>query len=84
MKRLIVRAIAMLLLCSGALPADARGFAHHRYLASPRSDERSLVEHRHYRNTEGVIVHSPAHSRGNVAPEGASARCADGSWSFSP
>jgi hypothetical protein len=42
-----------------------------------------LVEDRHYRNSDGTFVHSPAHTDTGTAPSGASAQCRDGSYSFS-
>lgn len=49
--------------------------------ASP--DESALVEHGHYTNKQGQTVHSPAHSKDGKAPAGASAKCGDGTFSFS-
>lgn len=46
-------------------------------------DENSLLEHRHYRNSDGTSVHSPSHTRSGQAPAGATAKCGDGSFSFS-
>ena len=37
--------------------------------------------HHYYRNSSGQLVHSPVHAR--RAPSGASARCGDGTYSFS-
>ena len=45
--------------------------------------ESQLVEHRHYTNSDGHLVHSPAHTTTGHAPAGASARCGDGTYSFS-
>jgi hypothetical protein len=42
-----------------------------------------LVEDGHYRNSDGAIVHSPAHTDTGTAPSGASAQCRDGTYSFS-
>jgi hypothetical protein len=42
-----------------------------------------LVEDGHYRNVDGAVVHSPAHTDTGAAPAGASAQCRDGSFSFS-
>ncbi len=36
----------------------------------------------YYRNTDGVCVHRPVKSNGSV-PQGATAQCRDGSYSFS-
>lgn len=46
-------------------------------------DEAQLQEHGHYRNVNGNSVHSPAHSRTGGPPAGASAKCGDGTYSFS-
>jgi hypothetical protein len=36
----------------------------------------------HYRNSDGVCVHRPVKNQGGV-PQGATAQCGDGSYSFS-
>lgn len=41
-----------------------------------------LSNNRHYINSDGRVVHSPAHSSGGV-PAGATAVCGDGTYSFS-
>jgi len=41
-----------------------------------------LSNDRHYTNVDGQSVHSPAYSSGRV-PAGATAQCADGTYSFS-
>ncbi|ATJ92649.1 hypothetical protein CIW82_13350 [Acetobacter tropicalis] len=46
-------------------------------------DETQLQEHGHYRNSDGTSVHSPAHTHSGQAPAGATAKCGDGSFSFS-
>ena len=49
-----------------------------------RPDERLLVEHNCYRNSNGNEWHSPAHPKNpNYVPPGATATCRDGSYSFS-
>ena len=45
--------------------------------------ESQLVEHGHYINRSGVTVRSPTHTVNGQAPAGASARCGDGTFSFS-
>jgi hypothetical protein len=60
-------------------PAERKQATHPR--AEP--DEAQLVSHRHYKATNGNTVHSPSMTKGDVAPAGASAKCRDGSWSFS-
>ena len=51
--------------------------------ASAASAPPRLIEQGHYRNSNGVMVHSPAHTDTGAAPAGASAQCRDGSYSFS-
>jgi hypothetical protein len=50
---------------------------------APVPNESQLVEHGHYVNKDGVEVHSPAHSKTAAPPEGATAQCRDGTYSFS-
>ncbi|WP_287881484.1 DUF3761 domain-containing protein [Aquitalea sp.] len=45
--------------------------------------EAQLIEHGSYTNKDGNSVHSPAHSKSGQAPRGATAKCRDGSYSFS-
>jgi hypothetical protein len=42
-----------------------------------------LIEQGSYTNTDGQLVHRPAHTVNNQIPAGASAQCRDGSYSFS-
>ncbi|HEY6330434.1 MAG TPA: DUF3761 domain-containing protein [Blastocatellia bacterium] len=49
-------------------------------LALPVSASHRHRRH-HYRNSSGNLVHSPVHAR--KAPAGATAKCADGTFSFS-
>lgn len=51
--------------------------------APQEPDEQALLAHGHYRNKQGEEVHSPAKTKSGQAPAGASARCADGTFSFS-
>lgn len=46
-------------------------------------DEANLSNHNAYTNRDGNTVHAPARSLSGKAPEGATARCRDGSYSFS-
>lgn len=47
-------------------------------------DETKLESHQHYHSQrDGCDVHGPAKSRDGGKPEGASAKCRDGTWSFS-
>ncbi len=50
---------------------------------APTPDEADLSNHETYRNRDGETVHAPAHSRSGKTPEGATARCRDGTYSFS-
>ncbi|SDE30672.1 DUF3761 domain-containing protein [Paraburkholderia lycopersici] len=69
-------ATLLTLLCVAA-PA----FAFQPTYATP--DETDLDNHHSYQNRSGDTVHSPAHSRSGRVPEGASAQCRDGTYSFS-
>ncbi|QGZ42379.1 uncharacterized protein DUF3761 [Pseudoduganella flava] len=46
-------------------------------------NEQDLQQHGHYRNSKGDDVHSPAASKSGKVPDGASAQCRDGTYSFS-
>lgn len=47
-------------------------------------DEIPLESHQHYHSrSDGCDVHGPAKTRDGAKPEGASAKCRDGTWSFS-
>jgi len=46
-------------------------------------DESDLDNHHSYTNHDGQAIHSPAHSRSGAVPQGASAQCRDGAYSFS-
>ena len=73
----ITRFAATLLTLCVAAPA----FAFQPASATP--DENDLDNHHSYQNRDGDTVHSPAHSRSGRVPEGASAQCRDGTYSFS-
>ena len=51
-------------------------------IASTTQDN-GLSNNNYYTNTDGNSVHSPAYSDSNTAPEGATAQCNDGTYSFS-
>ncbi|WP_244815113.1 DUF3761 domain-containing protein [Caballeronia sp. Lep1P3] len=63
-----------------AAPAHAYSHDAYRYQQPGESD---LDNHGHYVNRDGNVVHSPAHARSGAVPEGASAQCRDGTFSFS-
>lgn len=46
-------------------------------------NEAELLSHRHYKAKDGHEVHSPARSTHDQLPAGASAKCRDGTYSFS-
>ncbi|WP_082508368.1 DUF3761 domain-containing protein [Burkholderia sp. Leaf177] len=46
-------------------------------------NESDLDNHQTYQNHDGQTVHSPARSRSGAIPDGATAQCRDGTWSFS-
>ena len=48
----------------------------------PRTDVH-LIEKGSYINHDGLTIHRPAHTDSGLPPPGASAQCADGSFSFS-
>ncbi|MFL9905064.1 DUF3761 domain-containing protein [Paraburkholderia sp. RL17-337-BIB-A] len=53
------------------------------YVAPGSPDESNLSNHNTYTNRDGNAVHAPARSLSGKAPEGATARCRDGTYSFS-
>jgi hypothetical protein len=78
-----MRAIASMAVIAFALSSS---LVHAR---SPASDvwaqpnESDLTTHGHYVNKSGQEVHSPAKTKSGAVPTGASAKCADGTYSFS-
>lgn len=74
-------ALLALLAALAFQPALAKQSRYPDTHSSPQ--ESQLIEHGSYTNSDGKRVHSPAHTRNGKAPEGASARCRDGSYSFS-
>lgn len=46
-------------------------------------DESELTSHGHYVNKSGQEVHSPAKAKNGGVPAAASAKCSDGTYSFS-
>lgn len=71
--------LAALALTFATGTADARHYAHrthHTYGSYGWAGDRE-----YYTNVSGHSVHRP--TRSSMAPSGATARCGDGSWSFS-
>ncbi|AXE93677.1 DUF3761 domain-containing protein [Paraburkholderia sp. DD10] len=67
-------AVALLFSASSAFAYVAPG-------TSP--DESNLSNHDSYTNRDGNTVHAPARSLSGKVPQGATARCRDGTYSFS-
>jgi len=81
MKRVV--AVGLLLLALGAFAKPSVPASAPHPAASAPWNESQLVEHRSYVNSSGQVVHSPAHTVSGKAPQGATAQCGDGSYSFS-
>lgn len=83
---LLIHWLSACALIIGAQPALARQSAPPASAASGAAhdpNEAQLQGHGHYVNKSGRVVHSPAHSVNGTAPDGASAKCGDGTYSFS-
>jgi hypothetical protein len=77
-------ALAFLLgIAAAKPPAPPPSAASASSSAHATSQESQLAEHGQYTNRSGVVVHSPAHSISGQPPTGASAKCRDGTFSFS-
>ena len=74
------RGLARLAL-AGAVLLGLAGGASARDYREP--DESILDRHGHYRSHDGSEVHRPAKTRDGAKPAGATAKCRDGTWSFS-
>lgn len=69
-----------------SLPRAARRIAVALAIAAlppAAGGEADLDRHDTYRNRDGETVHALAHSKSGRVPEGATARCRDGAYSFS-
>ncbi len=80
--RKVLLPIAFAIILPIALPAP---MAVARTSTQPwtQPDESDLNSHRHYRDKDGDEVHSPAKTQSGAVPPDASAKCADGTYSFS-
>jgi len=67
--------------CIAGTPVLADDSQAHK--ASAAVDENKLKEHGSYVNKKGEDVHSPAHTKDGSRPSGATAKCGDGTYSFS-
>ncbi len=67
------------------IPPPTKAPAPTQYVAPTTAQQQSggLSNDRYYTNTAGNEVHAPAYSNDGSVPAGASARCADGTYSFS-
>ncbi|UOB55965.1 DUF3761 domain-containing protein [Burkholderia pyrrocinia] len=74
--------IALLVACA-ALPPSAQAYRAPPGYGNGYGNEADLDRHDTYRNRDGETVHAPAHSKSGRVPDGASARCRDGTYSFS-
>jgi hypothetical protein len=81
----LARAFACVAFIAAGIAVTPRANAYqgnaHQYQSQP--DESDLDNHGHYTNRDGNAVHSPARSRSGAVPQGATAQCRDGSYSFS-
>jgi hypothetical protein len=76
-------AVAALVVANVAWTPVAFAYRGNQYQYQPQPDESDLDNHGHYVNRDGNTVHSPAHTRSGAVPQGATAQCRDGSYSFS-
>lgn len=83
--RRVLLACALAALLAPSLPSARPAVAASAVPASASASATTphLVEDGHYRNSDGNVVHSPAHTDTGAVPAGASAQCRDGSFSFS-
>lgn len=84
MKNLLLALITSALLLG--IPASAQYQAPASTQAQTKQvepDENKLTTHGHYANKAGQTVHSPSKTVDNKIPQGASAKCGDGTFSFS-
>jgi hypothetical protein len=76
-----MREFLFFLLLIVVFPAEAGGPRKELIPGVPVEDQ--LQQHGSYLNAKGETVHAPSTSGTGGAPDGATARCADGSYSFS-
>ncbi len=82
MKGIAVKTVRFLSAAAVALLLSLSSGSAFAYVA-PAPDEANLSNHNTYTNRDGNTVHAPARSLSGKAPEGATARCRDGTYSFS-
>lgn len=81
MRLLKIISLAVALACASASPNAVAAPSVERAAASAASKASCGADH--YRNIAGRCVHRPTRTPGDRAPAGASARCRDGTYSFS-
>lgn len=82
--RLTALIAATFLFCGQAYAlVDDSGQYQQKQTQKSQPNEAQLVEHGSYVNKAGNMVHSPAHTKDGSIPQGASAKCSDGTFSFS-
>jgi len=81
--RILLRTTLVALVLSVPFTAEAKAPPRPTQSQPQAADESTLIEDGHYTNKAGKSVHSPAHTTDGKAPEGATAKCRDGSYSFS-
>jgi len=78
-----MRILMLALFCTVLLqPTWASSLAPMPTLASAQQNN-DLIEQGGYINSDGQVIHRPAHTKSGRKPAGASAHCRDGSYSFS-
>lgn len=73
-----MRLVALLVLSAALLTQPALA----RQQPSPDT-QGDMIEQGEYINVDGQTIHRPAHTKSGHAPKGATAKCRDGSFSFS-
>jgi uncharacterized protein DUF3761 len=76
--RLTISAIALVLTMVASASAQ---YAPSTRCAQP--DEKNLASHNCYTNRDGQPTHAPSRTYDGAPPSGATARCADGTYSYS-
>jgi hypothetical protein len=80
----LIRLIVVSIVLTGSFSVDAKEtFQPSSPAADVKTSESDLTTHGHYINKDGQAVHSPSKSKSGKVPDGASAQCRDGSYSFS-
>jgi len=80
MKKLLA---ALLFLSFGAFADEKATTQAVPMQAQAQTPKGDLQNDKHYLNSDGQLVQSPTKTRSGQAPAGASAKCADGTYSFS-